>query len=306
MTLLLDDVGVCAALQPWSWQAPEGFTLRGWRSRPSGRPMLHFIHGTGMCGLTYWPLLQQLRGQVDLFISDLHGHGDSDGVWPFVGWNRSAELARAAWQAHAADYPGVPVIAGGHSLGGVISAMMLGMQAQADMPVFQRGLLLDPVVMPPLMHATGRLGETLGLYQRHPMARRVAARRQSWPSAEAAADYLRNRGIFQGWSEASLWAYVQHALALQADGSVQLKCPPAIEGNIFGSLPRRLWPLLESIDVPVDVLMGRQTYPFALKAAARWQRRNRCVRVHHIAGDHCYMQDDPQGTAAVLAPLLAV
>lgn len=306
MTLLLDDVGVCAALQPWSWQTPEGFTLRGWRSRPSGRPVLHFIHGTGMCGLTYWPLLQQLRGQVDLFISDLHGHGDSDGASPFVGWNRSAELALAAWQAHAADYSGAPVIAGGHSLGAVISAMMLGLQAGSASPTFQRGLLLDPVVMPSLLYACGRLAETLGLYPRHPMARRVAARRQSWPSAQAAADYLRNRGIFEGWSEAALWAYVEHALAGQADGSVQLKCPPAIEGNIFGSLPRRLWPLLESIDVPVDVLMGEQTYPFALKASARWQQRNRHIRLHHIAGDHCYMQDDPQGTAAVLSSLLAV
>ncbi len=84
-----DDTVDSIDLLPWSWQTPEGFVLRGWRSPASGKPVLHFIHGTGMCGLTYWPVLEPLLPQVDLFISDLHGHGDSDGQAPFVGWNRS-------------------------------------------------------------------------------------------------------------------------------------------------------------------------------------------------------------------------
>lgn len=302
MTLLVDDVAVSAALQPWSWQTPEGFALRGWRSRPGGKPVLHFIHGTGMCGLTYWPLLQQLSGQVDLFISDLHGHGDSEGASPFVGWNRSAELALAAWQAHAGQYGQVPVIAGGHSLGAVISALMLGNSAG----VFARGLLLDPVIMPPAMAALGRVAEISGLYGRNAMARRVRQRRQHWPSRQLAYQTLHQRGIFHGWSEQALDAYLDHALSHQADGSCRLKCPPQIEGDIFGSLPRRLWPSLGRVNVPVELVMGTQTYPFALQAAARWQQRNRHIRLHSVAGDHCYMQDDPQGTAARLLPLLAV
>lgn len=302
MTLLIDDVAVSAGLQPWSWQTPEGFTLRGWRSRPSGRPVLHFIHGTGMCGLTYWPLLQQLRGQVDLFISDLHGHGDSDGASPFVGWNRSAELALAAWQAHAGEYGQVPVIAGGHSLGAVISALMLGNSGG----VFSRALLLDPVIMPPVLARLGRLAEISGLYRRNAMARRVRQRRRHWPSREHAQQALQQRGIFHGWSEQALDAYLDHALSHHADGSCRLKCPPSIEGDIFGSLPRGLWPALGRVNVPVELVMGTRTYPFALKAAAHWQRRNRHVRLHSVDGDHCYMQDDPQGTARLLLPLLTV
>lgn len=301
MTLLLDDVGVCAALQPWSWQTPEGFTLRGWRSRPSGRPVLHFIHGTGMCGLTYWPVLEPLLPQVDLFISDLHGHGDSDGQAPFVGWNRSAELALAAWQAHAADYGPVETIAAGHSLGAVISAMMLG----STPGVFNRGLLLDPVIMPPLMRALGWLGERTGLYARNTLAQRARTRRQQWPSREHARDYLHQRGIFRGWSAPALAAYVDHALDHAADGRCQLKCPPQIEADIFGSLPQGLWPLLDRVAVPVDVLMGEQTYPFARKASRQWARRNARVRVHSVAGDHCYMQDAPDASAELLRALLS-
>ena len=288
-------------LLPWSWQTPEGFALRGWRSPASGKPVLHFIHGTGMCGLTYWPVLEQLLPQVDLFISDLHGHGDSDGQAPFVGWNRSAELALAAWQAHAADYGPVETIAAGHSLGAVISAMMLG----STPGVFNRGLLLDPVIMPPLMRALGWLGERTGLYARNTLAQRARTRRQQWSSRQHARDYLHQRGIFRGWSAPALAAYVDHALDHAVDGRCQLKCPPQIEADIFGSLPQGLWPLLDKVAVPVDVLMGEQSYPFARKASSQWARRNARVRVHSVAGDHCYMQDAPDASAELLRALLS-
>ncbi|MGE8479537.1 MAG: alpha/beta hydrolase, partial [Pseudomonas shirazensis] len=44
-------------LIPWSHDCSEGFTLRGWRSPASGKPLLHFLHGNGFCSLAYQPLL---------------------------------------------------------------------------------------------------------------------------------------------------------------------------------------------------------------------------------------------------------
>lgn len=287
-------------VQPWSWQVPEGFTLRGMRSRPTGKPVLHFMHGTGLCTLAYWPLLAPLLDQVDLFLSDFHGHGDSDGQSPFVGWNRSAELAALAWQAHASDYGDAPVIAGGHSLGAILGAMML-----ADHPqLFSRGLLLDPVVMPPLMRAVGWLGERSGLYARNKLARRARVRLSHWPSRQSAWDYLHGRGVFADWDDRALAAYVDHGLHHDADGSCTLKCPPAIEADIFGSLPVGLWSKLDAVSQPTDVIMGRGTYPFALRAADRWAGRNGHVTVHHVDGSHCWMQADPVSSTALLRSLL--
>lgn len=40
-------------LIPWSHDCSEGFTLRGWRSPASGKPLLHFLHGNGFCCLAY-------------------------------------------------------------------------------------------------------------------------------------------------------------------------------------------------------------------------------------------------------------
>lgn len=293
-------IAPCTRLQSWKWQAPEGFHLCGQRSLPTGRPVLHFMHGTGLCGLAYWPLLEPLLDQVDLFISDVHGHGDSDGQSPFAGWNRSADLAVAAWRAHAPDYGDVPVIAAGHSLGALLSSMML-----ADHPgVFDRGLLLDPVVMPPLMRAVGWLGERTGHYARNKLARRARVRLAAWPSRQAAWDYLHGRGVFADWDDAALAAYVDHGLMHHADGRCTLKCPPDIEGDIFGSLPVGLWRRLDAVSQPTDVIMGKATYPFALRAADRWARRNPKVSVHRVAGSHCWMQADPAGSVALLRSLL--
>ena len=38
-------------LDPWSHDTTAGFTLRGWHSPPSGRPVIHFMHGNGRLGL---------------------------------------------------------------------------------------------------------------------------------------------------------------------------------------------------------------------------------------------------------------
>ena len=47
-------------LQSWSYACSEGFTLRGWHTPPSGKPLLHFLHGNGFCGRAYEPMMQHL------------------------------------------------------------------------------------------------------------------------------------------------------------------------------------------------------------------------------------------------------
>ena len=47
-------------LLPWSHPTSAGFTLSGWHTPPSGKPLLHFLHGNGFCGRTYEPMLAVL------------------------------------------------------------------------------------------------------------------------------------------------------------------------------------------------------------------------------------------------------
>lgn len=281
-------------LHPWSHPCSDGFTLRGWHSEPSGKPLLHFLHGNGFCGRAYEPLLRHLAEHFDLWLSDVQGHGDSDHGGRFVGWNRSAELAAEAFEAGRGVFGEVPGYALGHSLGGVLTSLIL-----AGRPaLFQRAVLLDPVLFTPNMLRLKQLLGALGLYERfNDKAQRARARRNQWADADEALNRLRGRGIFKNWDEAALSAYVQHAMKPHPEGGLQLKCDPSREAEVFSTAPQGLWRALRRVQTPATLIYGQDSYPFVLDSARRWPRINAQVQTRAVEGGHCFMQERPQATA---------
>lgn len=214
------------SLSPWSHSCSAGFTLRGWRSEPSGKPLLHFLHGNGFCGRTYEPMLRLLAEDFDLWLCDIQGHGESDHGGRFHGWNRNAEMAVEAFEAGRGPYGDVQRLACGHSFGGVLSSLVLARHPT----LFARAVLLDPVLFTPAMIGVMALSETLGLQLRGSLAKKARLRRSQWPDRAAAYAGLRGRGIFKGWTDEALWAYVEYALK-ESDGGVELKCRPSREAR---------------------------------------------------------------------------
>lgn len=279
-------------LIPWSYPTVEGFTLRGWRSPPSGKPLLHVLHGNGFCALVYRPMLLTLSERFDLWLSDVQGHGESDHGGAFCGWNRSAELALEAFEAGRAVYGQVPRYALGHSFGGVLTALVLAQRPA----LFERAVLLDPVLFSRRMVATFWVARRLGLHRRHGLARKAAGRRSQWPDRQTARAALQGRGIFKGWTPQALEAYLEHALMACPEG-VQLRCRPAREAEIFSSMPKHLWPSLKRIAVPTLILHGKGSYPFVGPSARAAASSNRMVTQRQVSGGHCFMQEEP-GLAA--------
>ncbi|MFJ4432317.1 alpha/beta fold hydrolase [Pseudomonas sp. NPDC089395] len=286
-------------LIPWSHECSEGFTLRGWRSPASGKPLLHFLHGNGFCCLAYQPLLMNLAEHFDLWLCDVQGHGDSDYGDAFRGWNRTAELALEAFESGQGEYGEVPRYAAGHSFGGVLTGLILASAPGA----FERAVLLDPVLFSRRMIGAMGIAARLGLHRRHALARKAASRRSHWPDREAALASLQGRGIFKGWNDAALRAYVEHALGDCGEGVV-LKCRPSREVDIFSSFPTRMWSQLATIQAPTLVLYGQQTYPFVPHSVQRLARLNPRVTTREVAGGHCFMQEDPAMAAEQVADFL--
>ncbi|BBR54293.1 MULTISPECIES: alpha/beta fold hydrolase [Pseudomonas] len=279
-------------LIPWSHESSEGFTLRGWRSPASGRPLLHFLHGNGFCCLAYQPLLMHLGEHFDLWLSDVQGHGDSDHGGVFRGWNRSAALAVEAFDAGRGEYGDVPRFAVGHSFGGVLTGLILATEPR----LFERAVLLDPVLFSRRMIGVMGAAALVGLHRRHALARKAATRRSHWPDREAALASLQGRGIFKGWTDASLHAYVEHAIGECGEGVV-LKCRPSREVEIFSSFPERMWTHLTRIQTPTRILYGEHTYPFVPHSVQRLAALNHQVSAQQVAGGHCFMQEDPAAAA---------
>ncbi|WP_054902979.1 alpha/beta fold hydrolase [Pseudomonas sp. NBRC 111131] len=286
-------------LIPWSHESSEGFTLRGWRSPASGKPLLHFLHGNGFCCLAYEPLLMRLGEHYDVWLSDVQGHGDSDHGGVFRGWNRTAALAVEAFEAGRGEYGEVPRYAPGHSFGGVLTGLILA--ARPDM--FERAVLLDPVLFSRRMIGVMGAAALVGLHRRHALARKAASRRSHWPDREAATASLQGRGIFKGWSDAALQAYVDHALGECGEGVV-LKCRPSREVEIFSSFPARMWSQLAAIQAPTLVLYGEATYPFVPRSVQRLAAINPKVTARQVPGGHCFMQEDPAMAAEQVADFL--
>ncbi|NMG33999.1 alpha/beta fold hydrolase [Azoarcus sp. TTM-91] len=286
-------------LQPWYHSCSAGFTLRGEHSVPSGKPVLHFVHGNGYCSRTYQPMLELLAPDFDLFLSDVQGHGNSDHGGRFHGWNRTADLCLEAWRSKAGLFGDVPVYAVGHSFGAVLTGLMLSRHPNRC----KRAVLLDPVLFTPAMIGLMALSDVVGLYARNTLAQRARKRRAHWPDRETAFRALHERGMFKGWREEALWAYVNHALK-DVEGGVELKCKPAREAEVFGSYPRRLWASLERVHTPTLVLRGDRSYPFAAKAISRWAAQNPSIQEQEVPGGHCFMQEDPETSATLIRDFL--
>lgn len=287
-------------LIPWHHTPREGFTLRGWHSPPSGKPLLHFIHGNGFCALTYEPMLRQLAEHFDLWLFDAQGHGDSDHGGRFVGWNRNADIAMEALAEQGAAFKSVLHYAAGHSFGGVLTSLILGERRHQ----FQRAVLLDPVLMPPAMLVGLSVGELTGIAKQTPMARQARARRKHWPSREEAFSQLHGRGTYKGWADEALQAFVTHALKDSPDGGVELKCRRSREADIFSSGPDRLWGLLGRVRAQTLVLRAQHTFPFVKESVARWMAINDAVTDMEVEGGHCFMQEHPAQTAAHIQAFL--
>ncbi|AZC23988.1 alpha/beta fold hydrolase [Pseudomonas sessilinigenes] len=286
-------------LIPWSHPCREGFTLRGLRSEPSGKPLLHFLHGNGFCAMAYRPMLALLAESFDLWLSDVQGHGDSDHGGPFLGWNRTAQLAAEAFEAGLGTYGAVPRYALGHSFGAVLTCLILAERPQ----LFAGAVLLDPVLFTPSMIGSLNVLSVLGLSRRHSLARKAATRRRHWPDRAAAKAALAHRGIFKGWCDDALAAYIEYGLKDDGQG-VALKCAPEREVEIFGSVPRRLWHSLGQIRTPSLVIHGRDSYPYVARSIKRWAAINPRLSTLVVDGQHCFMQVNPAESAGAVAAFL--
>lgn len=293
------------ALQTWAFDTGQGFTLRGWHSAPSGKPVLHFLHGNSFCGRVYEPLLTHLAPHFDLWLSDIQGHGDSDLGGRFKGWNTSAELAVKAFQALRAPFGEVPVMGLGHSFGGVLTCL-----AMAEHPrLFQRAVVLDPVLFSAAMALAVTLAEATGMASHSPLARAARKRRSHWPDRQTALDSLRGRGTYKDWTQEALQAFGEHALRPAhhddegrdgVDGGVVLKCPPSREAELFSSGPVGLWSALRRVKTPTLLIHASQTFPFIKPSAEQWAASNPHVTLEQAQGGHCFMQVEPEATARLV------
>ena len=287
-------------LIPWRKSIKPGMSWRGWRSTPSGKPLIQFVHGNGLCCLAYAPFLLELLQSYDLLLFDIQGHGDSDAGEHFLGWERQAEIMARIWQDFRSDYKGVPSYGLGHSMGGVLTLL----RASRFKTDFSHLCLIDPVLLSPAMILGARIDRLFKSKRSMPMAEQARRRVNGWPDEHAAFQFFHRQAFFRSWTSASLNAYIQHGLKREKD-ELKLKCLPDTEASIFDSVPTSLWRAIKKNRVETDILFGSKTFPFIESSVDKACQRNPLISGHKLPGDHCFLQARPRETANTVSQLFS-
>lgn len=206
----------------------------------SGRPLLA-VHGTGMVGLMWEPVLRLLpAGTVRVLYVDLRGHGASrtpDGV-SFLDRSMVADLT-AVVDALAPE--GAWVAA--HSMGAA-TALLTSLERPA---AFAKLFAFEPIIFRREPDFGGAQPEFL---------EGVRRRRAAFASRQEAIERYGSRPPLDVLDAETLAAYVEHGFVDDAAGGVRLACPPDVEARVFAEFLDRGFDRLGEVSVPVVVGAG--------------------------------------------------
>ncbi len=281
-----------------SWWDGQSRDLHGLqREGADGALLLHFLHGNGFSAHTLVPMADALPSDWNLLLTDVPGHGGSQQpAHHMPDWLR---MARRVGDALEVRNGGRKAIGIGHSMGGVMTLMLA-----AERPhLFERIILLDPVLFSAEILLFQRLARKTGLWKRSALVKAVQGRRSVWPDAASLGQDLQRKSLYRNWDAAALKGFILGATRATEEG-VELACNPAWEAAIFGSYPRGLWQAVHRVNVPVDILVAADSYPFILKSARKAAKANRHIRFEMAPGSHCFPMEQPAQTAQRIQELL--
>jgi pimeloyl-ACP methyl ester carboxylesterase len=202
-------------------------------------PTLLVSHATGFCGRVYEPLAAALSTRFHVWALDFRGHGESTApATEALHWHRVTDDLAAAVAALGDG----PVGVFGHSMGGAC-ALLLEHRAPGT---FAWAYVFEPIVRPDAaLFATS-----------NPMAEQAARRRATFPSRADVMLRYSERPPLSLLRADCLRAYVEHGFRDDEDGSVTLRCAPAIEAGIFARSGDITLDDVATVTIPVTVAFG--------------------------------------------------
>lgn len=262
-------------------------------------PPAHFSHATGLCAGTYTPLAEILGRDLNLFGMDDRGHGRTRAAadpGKLHNWDIFADdLERFI------EHLGKPVVAMGHSRGGVASLLLA-----VKRPDLVRALILiDPTIIPFSWGWWWSLSKKIGQAKRIPIAATAARRKNGWPSQEAVLDSYRKKAVFQSWTDGFLEAYIADGTQATAHGQVELCCNPAWESRCFATCPHDIWKLVPQLSIPTLVLYGNNSDTFLTSAVKRFEAKMPHAKLVGFENTgHFVPMEQPQETRKAIVDFL--
>ncbi|MFT6011656.1 MAG: alpha-beta hydrolase superfamily lysophospholipase [Candidatus Azotimanducaceae bacterium] len=117
----------------FNFTASDGHGVFCYRWLPAGQPraIIHLAHGMGEhSGRYHWTAEQLSKAGYAVYMDDHRGHGRTAttlGDFGDDGWNRALADLLEMNQQYAKDYPGVPVVLFGHSMGSMLAEQYIAL-----------------------------------------------------------------------------------------------------------------------------------------------------------------------------------
>jgi pimeloyl-ACP methyl ester carboxylesterase len=248
-------------------------------------PELVLAHATGFCGAVLGPIARHLRGRFRCVAFDERAHGDSD----------APPSGNFAWEGFAKDVLAVVRDLGlvrpfgfGHSCGG--AALLL---AEELAPGTFAGLYCyEPVVYP----SDPPLEPSL---ENNPLSAGALRRRRQFASRDEARQNYRAKPPFSSFAPEALEAFVREGLRERPDGTVELKCDPEHEAQVYAhGLAHRAFGMLDRVRCPVVLACGANTDAFGPPLLEALAARLHDASTVVLSGlDHFGPLEDPASVA---------
>jgi pimeloyl-ACP methyl ester carboxylesterase len=199
--------------------------------------------------------------------------------------------------AQLIDFMKEPVLAVGHSLGGYLSYL-----AAVQRPdLFRAIVLLDAPIIGPFRGSVLGASKRLGVVDRVTPAGATRDRRSHWPDAAAAKAHFRSRRLFRHFAEECLDDYVRHGLVRDAAGELRLRIDPALETQIYRTIPHGMMKQLPRLAVPAGFLGGADSDVVRRVRLAGMKPK---FRLRKVPGGHLFPLERPRETAQAVHQLI--
>jgi len=259
-------------------------------------PLLHFAHANAYPPRCYQQFLTPLTSRFHVMALEqrpLWPHADPAGLtdWQLLAEDIIRLFDEQGWRG---------VIGVGHSMGAVVT--MRAAVARPDL--FRALVLVEPVfLLPALLEMAATHPDAA--YQM-PLVQSALRRRRQFTSREYAFERWRSKPVFARWPDASLWDYVNHALAPDAkNGGFRLVYPREWEAQVYARPPQWVWEILPQVTQPTLGLRGAETDTIVPEAWQLWQTIQPQARFVELAdAGHMLLLERPSAAARLILDYL--
>ncbi|MAD46747.1 MAG: alpha/beta hydrolase [Oceanospirillaceae bacterium] len=251
------------------------------------KDILHFSHANGFPGGSYRKMLSSLQADYNVQVIDRLAHNP---VYPVTdNW---AHLCDELIHFFEREYQ-QPVIAAGHSLGGLLSLMV----AQRRPDLVKAIIMLDSPALTRLQANGLRLAKWLGMVDRITPGGRSDGRRAVWADRNEAFEYFRGKTLMKRFDPDCLRDYVEAGTEPCEEG-VRLRFDPATELQIYRTIPHNIR-AVQPLSVPGLAIGGSESKVYRrVNGALMHSRLGMTVR--WLPGSHMFPLEYPEKTAGLI------